>query len=67
MYNLIDKNNFINWPILNSSLYKKLDREKDFISNLNEKKNDFRQDNHPNQSGHNKIADIILNNINITL
>ena len=67
MYNLIDKNNFINWPILNSSLYKKLDREKDFISNLDEKKNDFRQDNHPNQSGHNKIADIILNNINITL
>jgi predicted nucleic acid-binding protein len=48
-------------------LYKKLDREKDFISNLNEKKNDFRKDNHPNQSGHNKIADIILNNINITL
>ena len=67
MYNLIDKNNFISWPILNSSLYNKLDREKDFISNLNEKKNDFRQDNHPNQSGHNKIADIILNNINITL
>jgi len=66
MYNLIDKNNFISWPILNSSLYKKLDREKDFISNLNDKR-DFRKDDHPNQNGHNKIADIILNNINITL
>jgi len=66
MYNLIDKNNFISWPILNSSLYKKLDRAKDFISNLNIK-TDGRQDNHPNQSGHNKISNIILNNINITL
>ena len=63
MYNLIDKNNFIGWPILNSSLYKKLDREKDFISNLNDK-TDSRKDEHPNQSGHNKIANIILNNIN---
>ena len=66
IYNLIDKNNFISWPILNSSLYKKLDRAKDFISNLNVK-TDGRQDNHPNQSGHNKISNIILNNINITL
>ena len=63
IYNLIDKNNFISWPILNSSLYKKLDRAKDFISNLNVK-TDGRQDNHPNQSGHNKISNIILNNIN---
>ena len=63
MYNLIDKNNFIGWPILNSSLYKKLDREKDFISNLNDK-TDSRKDEHPNQSGHNKISNIILNNIN---
>ena len=66
IYNLIDKNNFISWPILNSSLYKKLDRAKDFISNLNVK-TDGRQDNHPNQSGHNKISNIILNNINNTL
>ena len=63
MYNLIDKNNFISWPILNSSLYNKLDKAKDFISNLNIKANQ-RQDNHPNQSGHNKISNIILNNIN---
>ena len=66
MYDLIDKNNFISWPILNSSLYKKLDREKDFISNLNEK-TDRKKDNHPNQSGHNKIANIILNNINTSI
>ena len=66
IYNLIDKNNFISWPILNSSLYKKLDRAKDFISNLNVK-TDGRQDNHPNQSGHNKISNIIPNNINNTL
>ena len=63
VYNLIDKNNFINWPILRSSLYEKLDKGKDFISNLNVK-TDGRQDNHPNQSGHNKISNIILNNIN---
>ena len=63
MYNLIDKNNFIGWPILNSSLYKKLDREKDFISNLNDK-TDRIKDEHPNQSGHNKISNIILKNIN---
>ena len=67
VYNLIDTNNFISWPILTSSLYDKLDPEKDFITNLMEKKSDFRQDNHPNQSGHNKISNIILNNINITL
>ena len=60
-----DKNNFIDWPILNSSLYKKLDREKDFISNLNDK-TDSIKDEHPNQSGHNKISNIILNNINIS-
>ena len=65
MYNLIDKNNFIGWPILNSSLYEKLDREKDFISNLNDK-TDSIKDEHPNQSGHNKISNIILNNINIS-
>ena len=65
MYNLIDKNNFIGWPILNSSLYEKLDREKDFISNLNNK-TDSIKDEHPNQSGHNKISNIILNNINIS-
>lgn len=70
----IDKNNFIGWPNLmrlgpnlmrldGYTLYDKLDKKKDFISDLTIH-TEYRKDNHPNQNGHNKIADIILNNIN---
>ena len=63
----IDKNNFIGWPTLMQldgySLYDKLNKKTDFISNLTTS-TEYRKDNHPNQNGHNKIANIILNNIN---
>lgn len=63
----IDKNNFIGWPTLTHldgyTLYDKLDKKKDFISDLTAF-TEYRKDNHPNQNGHNKISNIILNNIN---
>jgi len=64
---LIDKNNFIGWPTLMQlggySLYDNLNKKTDFISDLTTF-TEYRKDNHPNQNGHNKIANIILNNIN---
>lgn len=66
-YHSIDKNNFIGWPTLMQldgySLYDKLNQKTDFISNLTTF-TEYIKDNHPNQNGHNKIANIILNNIN---
>jgi len=69
-YHSIDKNNFIGWPTLMQldgySLYDKLNQKTDFISNLTTF-TEYIKDNHPNQNGHNKIANIILNNINTSI
>jgi hypothetical protein len=69
-YLSMDKNNFIGWPGLMSldgySLYDKLDKKKDFISDLTTF-TEYIKDNHPNQNGHNKIANIILNHINTNI
>ena len=60
MYGQIDKSNFIGYPILNYSLYQKLDPKTDFISDLTKTDPKFRNDDHPNQSGHDKIANTIF-------
>jgi len=69
-YHSIDKNNFIGWPTLMQldgySLYDKLNKKTDFISDLTIF-TEYKKDNHPNQNGHNKIANIILNNINTSI
>ena len=57
LYNLIDKKHYI------GCMYDQLDQQKDFVSDLTTK-TEYRNDDHPNQSGHDKIAHIILNNIN---
>ena len=70
LYHSIDKNNFIGWPTLMQldgySLYDKLNKKTDFISDLTTF-TEYKKDNHPNQNGHNKIANIILNNINTSI
>ena len=60
MYEQIDKSNFIGYPILNYSLYQKLDPKTDFISDLTKTDPKYRNDDHPNQSGHDKIANTIF-------
>jgi len=60
MYEQIDKSNFIGYPILNYSLFQKLDPKKDFISDLTKTDPKYRNDDHPNQSGHDKIANTIF-------
>ena len=44
-------------------VYDQLDQQKDFVSDLTTK-TEYRNDDHPNQLIHDKIAHIILNNIN---